>query len=286
MAKILVVGVGDIGGGLAQRLVSAGHQVWGVRRQKRPMPEGVQPLYGDVTDCMTMPNLPKDLDILVYCVAASEFSQMSYHAHYYQGLSHILQALQGQALQRVLFVSSTSVYGQSQGEWVDEDSDACAEGFSGQEMQRAEQLLLQQQWPATVVRFSGIYGPGRTHLIQQVQNGVGCAKESVCWTNRIHRDDCIGVLLLLIEKTLAQKPLHNLYLASDPCPAPLHEVMTWLSERLSKDLQQVSNNVLHRGNRRCSNKRLLELGYVFQYSDYRQGYDALLKQMGLSRRPD
>merc|ERR1711879_1121187 len=119
MANILVVGAGDIGGTLPGRLVENGHQVWGLRRTEQNDDTGIQWLQADVTDIDTLVGLPDKLDVVVYSVASPVFSRDGYHEYYYRGLKHVLKVLKGRAPLRLLFVSSSSVYHQMQGEWVD-----------------------------------------------------------------------------------------------------------------------------------------------------------------------
>jgi len=282
MARILIVGAGDIGGHLAVQLAAAGHSVWGLRRSDKPVGDGVTLIQADVADTETLQNLPDNLDILVYCVASPVFSKEGYHAYYYRGLRHILKALKGQKLQRAFFVSSSSVYHQMDGEWVDETSETRPSSFAGKEMLAAEEALLKADVPGTVVRFTGIYGPGRTRMIEQARQGGHCDPEPPVWTNRIHRDDCVGVLNFMIEQTLAGKSLEPVYLATDDEPATLFDVLEWMKDRIGDvepdhDLPEATR----RANRRCSNKRLHELGYELQYRNYREGYDLLLTEMGL-----
>lgn len=282
MARILVVGAGDIGGGLAEQLVSDGHQVWGLRRSDKPIGVGVELIQADVSDSETLQNLPSDLDIVVYSVASPVFSKEGYHAYYYRGLRHILKAVKGQNLKRVFFVSSSSVYHQMAGEWVDENSPTLPTSFAGKEMLAAEKALETEQVPGTSVRFTGIYGPGRTRMIEQARQGGHCDPEPPVWTNRIHRDDCVGVLKFLVEKALRDEPLEPVYLATDNEPATLFDVLEWMKDRIG-DVEPDHNvpEATRRANRRCSNKRLRELGYEFRYSNYREGYDVLLGEMGL-----
>ncbi|MAY15449.1 MAG: NAD(P)-dependent oxidoreductase [Oceanospirillaceae bacterium] len=282
MARILIVGAGDIGGNLAQRLQADGHQVWGVRRSDKPIGDGIGLIQADVADSETLQELPEDLDILVYSVASPVFSKEGYHDYYYKGLRNVLRALKGQKLKRAFFVSSSSVYHQMNAEWVDETSETKPGSFAGKEMLAAEQALLNDKLPGTVVRFTGIYGPGRTRMIEQARQGSHCDPEPPVWTNRIHRDDCLGVLQLLIERALTDKPLDDIYLATDDEPATLFDVLEWMKDRIGDvepdhDVPEASR----RANRRCSNKRLRELGYDFKFSNYREGYDQLLTEMGL-----
>jgi nucleoside-diphosphate-sugar epimerase len=282
MARILIVGAGDVGGHLASTMSEQGHEVWGLRRSAQISADGTRWLQADVTDAETLGNLPADCDLVVYSVASPVFSKEGYRSYYHDGLCNILNAVRGAAPKRVIFLSSSSVYHQTKGEWVDESSPTEPTSFAGKEMLGAEQALLKHAFPGTVVRFTGIYGPGRNRLIEQARTGGHCDPEPPIWTNRIHRDDCVGVLSLLINRTLAGEPVDDFYLATDNEPAPLFDVLEWLKDRIGDvepdhDMPETSR----RANRRCSNKRLLELGYEFKYSTYREGYDALLTEMGI-----
>ena len=149
MARILIVGTGDIGGHLAEQLVSGGHEVWGMRRSDKPLADGIELLIADVADRDTIPTLPENLDIVVYSIASPVFSKDGYHDYYVKGLKNILRRLKGQSPKRVIFVSSSSVYHQMNGEWVDELSETAPTSFAGKEMLLAEQTLLESSFPGT-----------------------------------------------------------------------------------------------------------------------------------------
>ncbi|WP_370293780.1 SDR family oxidoreductase [Thalassolituus sp.] len=282
MARILVVGTGDIGGHLAGQMAAEGHEVFGVRRSDKPVAEGVTVISADVADPETLTGLPDNVDILVYSVAAPVFSKEGYHNYYVKGLKNVLKSLKGQNVKHAFFVSSSSVYHQMDAEWVDETSETQPSSFAGKEMLAAEEALLKSDIAGTVVRFTGIYGPGRTRMIEQARHGGYCDPEPAVWTNRIHRDDCVGVLHFLITKALSGDKLDTIYLATDDEPATLFDVLEWMKDRIGdvdpdKDVGEVSR----RANRRCSNKRLRALGYDFRYTNYRDGYDVMLTEMGL-----
>jgi nucleoside-diphosphate-sugar epimerase len=282
MARILIVGAGDIGGTLARHLQQQGHEVTTVRRSDKPMGEGITALQADVADPETLTVLEQPVDIVVYSVASPEFSKEGYHTFYYKGLRNVLKAVRRQSPKRVLFVSSSSVYHQMEGEWVDETTATEPASFAGKEMLAAEQALLKDKLPGTVVRFTGIYGPGRNRMIEQARHGGHCDPEPPVWTNRIHRDDCIGVLSLLIDRALNEQPLDDVYLATDDEPATLFDVLEWMKDRIGDvDPDHDMPEVTRRANRRCSNQRLKALGYEFKYPNYREGYDELLTAMGL-----
>ena len=281
MARILVVGAGDIGGHLAQKLVDSGHEVWGLRRSDKPIAEGVQLIQADVAELETLIDLPA-VDIVVYSVASPVFSKEGYHTYYYKGLRNVLRAVKPNNPQRIFFVSSSSVYHQMDGEWVDETSELSPTSFAGKEMLAAEQALLRDKLPGTVVRLTGVYGPGRNRMIEQAKQGGHCDPEPPVWTNRIHRDDCVGVLQMLIERQLNGDVLDDIYLATDDEPATLFEVLEWMKDRIGDvDDDHDLPEATRRANRRCSNQRLKALGYQFHYPNYRKGYDKQLTEMGL-----
>lgn len=282
----LILGCGDIGTTLGRLLVDAGHRVVGVRRHPQALEgTGIEPLALDLTDEAALAELP-DADIVVYVASADHFDESAYRAAYPDGLNAVLGELErrDKTPRRVFFVSSTSVYAQQDGEQVDETSPTEPRGFSGQLMLTAERALTEHALPGTVVRFSGIYGPGRDRLIQQVREGRVAAAVPPMYTNRIHRDDCAGVLAHLIGRALDDQPLEPLYLASDCEPVPLHDVTAWLAQRLGIESSETMQSPLRRrSSKRCDNTRLCGTGYRFRYPTFREGYAQVLASAGQAK---
>ncbi|MFG6176372.1 SDR family oxidoreductase [Halomonas sp. THAF12] len=279
----LILGCGDIGTTLGGELKASGQRVIGVRRDAARLAEsGLEGVSADLNDAAALAELP-DADILVYVVSADRFEEAAYRAAYPDGLKAVLDEFGGRQRppRHVFFVSSTSVYAQQEGEVVDEDSPTVPTGFSGLLMREAEQTLIDHVLPGTAVRFSGIYGPGRDRLIRQVGEGRIAAATPAMYSNRIHRDDCAGVLAHLIARALDGEALHELYLASDCEPAPLHEVMAWLAKQLKVEATETIQSPLRRrASKRCDNARLLESGYRFRYPSFREGYAQVLREGG------
>ena len=94
------------------------------------------------------------------------------------------------------------------------------------------------------------------------------------WSNRIHADDCGGVLAHLIKLYESGKPIEQIYLASDCQPVTQHEIRNWLAEQLTVDL--IAEPAAVGPIRRCSNRLLLQSGFSFRYPSYKEGYAALL----------
>ncbi|MDY0831864.1 NAD-dependent epimerase/dehydratase family protein [Pseudomonas sp. SED1] len=278
--SVVIAGCGDVGSRLATQLLAKGWEVHGLRRDVSRLPEGVIGIAGDLfkEDCPdTWP--VGGVDYLVYCAAATDHDEAGYRSAYVQGLQHVLEWLNdyGQEPKHLLFVSSSSVYGQQNGEWVDESSATQAGGYSGQVMLEAEQVALDSGIPASVVRLTGIYGPGRERLSTQVREGYRVTIDPPLYGNRIHVDDAAGLLAFLLLHVEQSGALDKCYIGVDDAPAPLAEVVDWLREYLGVTEWAADASVRRAGSKRCSNARAKALGWVPRYPSYREGYAAILE---------
>ncbi len=274
---VLLLGCGEVGHQLALQLPGDRFRCIGVRRRAMPSYDFIEYRRADICDPGALQAvLPPRVDVVIITATPNERSDSGYEQAYVGSVRSLLQCLgsSSAAPRLVLFASSTSVYAQCAGEWVDESSPTEPTGFSGVRMLEAEQLLLNSPWRASCVRFSGIYGPGRQRLIKQVVDGEGSAAEPPQYGNRIHVEDCGGVLAHLLQlQTEQQREPEALYLASDSDPAPMHEVKQWIAGQLHlppHHLRVTPGG--ERGSKRCSNQRLLASGYRFRYPGYRDGY--------------
>ena len=283
MSKTLMIaGCGDVGGRLGQQLSAAGWTVYGLRRSVAMLPQGIRPVAGDLhADACPAAWPSEPLDYLVYCAAATDHDEAGYRAAYVDGLRRVLtwMAQSSQRLKRLLFVSSSGVYGQQLGEWVDEQSPAEAGSYSGRIMREAEQLALNSGLPASLVRLTGLYGPGREWLLKQVRQGYRVVSEPPLYGNRIHVDDAAGLLAYLLQADARGVALDNCYIGVDDQPAPLHDVVAWLREQLEISHWSDDSTVRRSGSKRCSNARARALGWTPQYPSYREGYRAILQQL-------
>jgi len=276
MAHVLIVGAGYVGLELASILSAAGHRVTGLRRTPPVEGHGIGWIAADVTRPETLTSLPDDLDALVCLLAPAGRGEAAYRDVFAAGTTHLLDALPPRRLS-CIFVSSTGVYGQDRGEWVDEDTPAAPVTGTGRILLAAEEQVLAARRDATVVRFSGIYGPGRTWLIDRVRAAHPVRSVPPSFTNRIHRDDCARVLAYLLALKLKGQSLPARVLASDDDPAPLADVAAWIAELLGIPRPPEAPPEPDGGlNKRCRNERLKGLGYTFLYPSYREGYEDLL----------
>lgn len=274
MAKILIVGCGAIGSELAGILSAKGHDVTGLKRNPPSGSGSISYVSADISSFANLADLDSDFTEAFFIVSPDERNEQSYRAVYETGLNNLLTKLPEA---RWIMVSSTSVYEQSQGEWVNEDSAAKPDNVASCLIRQAEQRLTALNSANIVVRFSGIYGPGREYLLRQAMQTPAIQQTPPYFTNRIHQRDCVGVLAFLLELRLTGAALAQYYLASDDDPAPMWEVASWLAERLHCLPPTVKAVGAKAGmNKRCSNARLKAVGYQLQYPSYKDGYLELI----------
>lgn len=276
---LLVVGCGDLGAAVATHFAQRDWRVFGVRRKNVELP-GVTMLAADVTQPDSLRTLQTlQPDYVLIALTPGEFSDQRYRAVYVEGARNVLNALDKSHIKRVLWVSSTSVYHQNDGEWVDENSPAQPQAFSGARLLEAEQVIAASGLPHTAIRFGGIYGPDRDRLLRQLRGGQRSAIAPPRYSNRIHRDDAVAILQFLLERAASEAELQELYLGVDTEPALMSDIEQWCCEQLGVDYAALTADApaARGGSRRCSSARLQALGYQFIYPTFRQGFAALLR---------
>lgn len=277
--RILVAGCGKLGGEIARGLNESA-TVFGLRRNPRKVPAGVHGIGADLMRPETLSNaLPEHLDIVIYCLTPASYDDQGYRDAYVNGLTNLLHALGGQSLTRLVFISSTSVYAQDNDSWVDETSPTQPARFSGEQILAGEQIALENGQPATVVRFSGIYGPSRPRFLEEVIQGRMNPQKPAPFTNRIHEDDAAAAVQHLVHLSLASKPVQPLYIASDCEPVRLDQVVDWIRQQTPcAEPAYDARKGGRAGSKRCSNALLLGSGFRFRYPDFRAGYKAMMNK--------
>lgn len=282
MANILIAGYGDIGARLSTLLQHQGHRITGLKRNP---PGNTDPsinwIQADLTRPDTLQPLTADYDFVVYQPTPGSREAEAYRALYDTGLNNLLNRFESLDKQPVwLFVSSTGVYGQRDGEWVDENSPTEPATETSRWILRGEQTLLARRPDASIVRFSGIYGLGREYLLNTARRQPDIQRTPPYYTNRIHQDDCAAVLDFLIARRLAGEQLDTRYLASDDDPATMWEVICWLAaqQNCPPPNEKAPENPPDQ-NKRCRNDKLKGLGFRFRYPSYKEGYHALIESL-------
>ena len=306
-----MAGCGDLGTEAGLRFAAAGHRVVGWRRSPDKLPADIEGAAADLSSG-ELPPIPADTTAVVVAIAADSPTEAAYRAAYVDGLANVVDAVRKSdaPIRRVLFVSSTAVYGDAGGDWIDERTTPAPGGFSGRIIREAEDLLANRLngtgITPVVLRLGGIYGPGRTRLIDQVRSGSAVIPAESRFTNRIHRDDAAAAIDHLCTMEAAPD---GVYLGVDNEPAELGEVLRFLAAELglpqppsataepaasaadaagSGSPQGVSSQGVpprgepsRGGNKRCSNSLLRSTGFEFQYPTFREGYRAILAGVGI-----
>ena len=276
MTKALVAGCGYLGRKLAKLLAISGYQVIALKRRPTDLPTGVLPFYADLGDLAALEKLPKDIDLLFYCAAPDAQSEISCHNSYVLGLENLLQvfSLNGTKPNRLLYVSTTGVYSQTDGSWVDEESEVDPKRISSIKSLEGEQLCGAQEIPSTVVRLGGIYGPGREGLLTRIRTGsLALACGPTKYTNRIHLEDAARALSHLAQLSSPD----SLYIAVDDQPSDNNLVIASLACALAVETPRYAEKTHSTSsNKRCCNKKLKETGFQFRYPSWREGYEELI----------
>jgi nucleoside-diphosphate-sugar epimerase len=280
--RVLVAGCGDLGTELGLQLAARGWEVFGGRRSPEVLPAPITGVRLDLEG--DLGELPPGLDVVVHAAAAGGRGVPGYEAVYRDGLRRLLQRLfdEGQELQRAVFVSATSVYGVGDGSEVDEDTPTEPTSATGAVLVEAEQLLRTSPYRGTSVRLAGIYGPGRTRLVDTVRDGSARQPRGDHPTNRIHRDDAAAAIVHLL--TEVETPA-EVYVGVDRDQAQLAEVQRFLAAELEVPAPPVAAEGEEPGRRsgakRCRGDRLLATGLELRYPTYREGYRAILAGEGV-----
>ncbi|MBG0739071.1 NAD-dependent epimerase/dehydratase family protein [Paeniglutamicibacter antarcticus] len=284
---VLMAGCGDLGTEAGLRFAAAGHRVLGWRRRPQNLPAGIEGSAVDLT--RALPPVPPETRIVVVAAAAGQRTVDAYRAAYVDVLTNVLDALDRDRVrpERILVISSTAVYGDSGGDSIDESTPAEPTTATAKVLRTAEELLHSRHPDAVVLRLAGIYGPGRTMLIDQVRNGTARHPDQPQFTNRIHRDDAAAAIVHLT--TRVSEPA-NMYIGVDDCPAELGNVLGFLAAELGQRMPPKeagpagAPGAAPRANKRCSNALLRSTGFEFAYPSFREGYRAILAGQGTRHR--
>ena len=280
----LIVGCGYLGLRVARRWIAAGHTVTGLVRSEASAEllahEAIRPIVADVTQPSTLRNIPA-ADTLLYAVGYDPASGTSRSAVYVDGLRVVLDALSSQ-VRRVILISSTGVYAEQGGGWVDESSLCHPSRESGRALLAAEQALAVHRFGdrGIVLRLAGIYGSGRLPRRTELAAGKSLPIAAGEYLNLIHVEDAAAAVFA--AEFNAQPP--RTYTISDGHPVERREYFTELARQFS--LPQPSfhdplpGETIGRrgGNKRVSNARMLaELQVKLAYPTYRDGIAAAMK---------
>ena len=269
--RILITGCGYVGLPLGQALAAHGHTVHGVRRNPFTA-EGITTHTADLTQPGALDTLPRDFDWVINTVSSSRGGAEAHRAIFLDGTRNLLDWLDEMPA-RLIFTSSTSVYQQTDSQWVDEETQNAPATGTGATLTETEELFLNAAVPATILRVAGIYGPERGYLFRQFLKGEAVMTGPDRWLNMIHRDDVISAILMAMEI----EP--GIYNATDNEPVTQLAFFEWLAELTGRPLPPVGGAGSRKRaitNKRVRNAKLKATGWQLKYPTFREGFGTLL----------
>ncbi len=285
----LVVGCGYLGQRAARLWRDANEVVFVVTRSgiraEALLRNGYYPLVADVTEPATLARLStmiQHVDTVLYAVGFDRAAGPAMHDVYVEGLKHVLAALPA-STRRIIYISSTGVYAQNDGSWIDEQSPCEPTREGGRVCLEAEQVLSQHPHGqrAIVLRLAGIYGPGRIPRSADLLAGNPVTASPDGYLNLIHVDDAARIILAIEQQAVPP----TTYLVSDGQPVLRREYYQALAQLLNAPEpifapSESSDFSARRGNtdKRASNAKLRgEVQFEFAYPSYREGLAAIVR---------
>lgn len=275
--KYLIIGQGAIGLPVTNTLANQGLEVTGLARQDRKhydLTKSAQFLQMDALN-LTADQL-KDFHKIAIIVTPDEYSKSGYENSYLkicQRLASFSKDLPN--LERIIFISSTGIYGQDNGDWIDDTVEPAplAQDSTSNFILKAEQALQNGfDDKAIIIRPSGIYGRKRLMRVRQAQKDEKDPIAYEQWTNRIMDSDLVTIIANVL--TIASpKPL---YLATDYLPVTNFELTTWLSDKLGSKKPVIDDSkTAVTGKRLHSN---IPRDWL-DFPDWQAGYRDILQQL-------
>lgn len=262
----LILGCGYLGRVIARHWIEQGHRVAALTRSRNDEIKalGIESILGDVTNPSSL-QLPL-ADWVLYAIGLDRSAGKSMRDVYVGGLMNVLDKLP--TPRRLIYISSTSVYGQADGSWVDESSPTEPDEENGRIVLECEHILRERLSDAIILRFAGIYGPGR--LIRRASilgKGEPIVTDPDGWLNLIHVDDGARAVIAAAERG---EP-GGTYNVADDRPVTRREFYSEMATLVDAPAPtfQVKKEPT---NRRIRNRRMRsELGVELQYPDFHIG---------------
>lgn len=287
--RVAILGCGYVGIALSEQLLGNGHESVGVRRSRKGCEHleaaGIDPVQGDLTERATVERLPS-VDAVAFLATPDTRDAEAARALHVDGLRTVIDALADadDPPKRLVYSSTTGVYGDHDGAWVDEESELRPPTEKTRVIADAERIALEDAADrgidGRVVRFAGLYGPDRHRLDRYLDGPV---TEGVL--NLLHRGDAATATRALCTGALDADVL----LAVDDEPVGRPELARWLAEQQGvepPETQSVADRLATvddpdraariRASKRCSNDRLRSAGIELEYPTYREGYGHIL----------
>lgn len=278
MSRLLIAGCGFLGESAAAFFCAQGWEVVALTATPESAARlGLKGFAVDTADISSPASLEGararhgNFDVVFHCASSGRGGAEAYRRVYVEGCTAIRQVFPEA---RLLFTSSTSVYAQTDGEWVTEETPAEPLRDTGRLLLDAEKITMEAG--GCVLRLAGLYGPGRSVLLRRFRDGTAILENGGGrWINQIHRDDAARAILRVAEVGIPG----TIYNVADDRPATQREVYGWIAHFLGKPLPPEGPGDPNRKrgwtSKRVSNARLRALGWSPEFPDYCAALPAL-----------
>lgn len=275
--KLLVIGCGKLGQKLGLLAKKTPLDLLGFKRKKITS-TNIRIEQQDIFDKSFFDKVKiHSPDFILYSLSADEQSEKSYRRNYIEGLKQVIKSIKYiNNFQHLFFVSSTSVYGDNNDQFIDEFSETSPKNFRGTILLEAENLLNTVKFNSTILRLSGIYGSGRNYMIKLSQDAESWPKVDR-WTNRINEDDAANFIIFLLNQCLQGEIPEKLYLLTDKEPVTLFRLLNWIRQNLNlkNKINITSDPIL---GKRLRSSIIPSLKFEYKYPTYKQGYKELIQE--------
>lgn len=274
---LLIVGCGDIGTRVGLALRAHDWRISALRRSPDQLPQDFYRYAGDYTSVGGLSSIAElRPDFILFSPLPSRRDTEGYQMGFRDSVTCLGASGVVSAVQHSVYVSSTRVYAESDGGWVEEDSPLNQEDPAALAIIEGEERM-RALTGTTVVRPSGIYGAFPGMLLERIASGLRTT-DSGRYSNRIHRDDVAGLITHLLMRLATGESLPATVNASDDAPVPIGDVEEWLAKQLGVTTMQPVAATRPVASRRVSNRLMHAQGYQLRYPDWQSGYGPLLAQ--------
>lgn len=266
--SLVIIGYGYLGEAIGDAFQDKG---WKVFKVGRSGDDVVQADVSDRESLLALKNRMGPVDAVVHCASSGRGGEDAYYQVFEKGASHLTEVFNES---QILFTSSSSVYPQTEGESVNEESFAEPDRATGKILRNAEKIILDSG--GVVMRLSGIYGEGRSVILKKWLKGESTVEEDGRrMLNQIHRRDAAQAFLMIAENEISGE----IFNISESQPQSQLDTLQWLANHYGRPLPESVPRDLNRKrgwtHKIVSSEKMQKLGWVPRYPSFTDAVDAI-----------
>jgi nucleoside-diphosphate-sugar epimerase len=279
--RVLVAGAGWLGSAVARALAARGDEVIALRRDPGRAAALAAPRIAPLALDLTAPGAAEKLprfDAVVACQSAGGDTAEAYRAAYVEANRSLLDAAARHGAARLVYTGSTGVFGQRDHSVITETTAPAPSGATAEVLVEAERLVLGRApgVPACLLRLSGLYGPGRSGVLQRVGSGLlALGPGDDAFMNFCHLDDAVALVLAALDRGAPGAVYHG----SDAEPPRRREVVEWVARQIGVEPSRSASPATGPSRRIDSTWTRRALGVTLRYPTFRDGLAPLITRV-------